>query len=71
MSVADNGVGFGGTTSGTGIGLTNIRERLKQLYGDEARLGAAMRGADGIEASIVLPLSYDFEEDAEPVTPTT
>ena len=71
MSVADNGVGFGGTTSGTGIGLTNIRERLKQLYGDEARLELAMREPDGIEASIVLPLSYDFEEDAESVTPTT
>ena len=71
MSVADNGVGFGGTTSGTGIGLTNIRERLKQLYDDEARLELAMREPDGIEASIVLPLSYDFDEEAETTKPNT
>lgn len=64
ISVADNGVGFGGTTSGSGIGLSNIRERLKQLYGDEARLELAMREPDGIEASIVLPLSYDLEEES-------
>ncbi|WMW79912.1 histidine kinase [Undibacterium cyanobacteriorum] len=63
ISVADNGVGFGGTTSGSGIGLSNIRERLKQLYGDEARLELGMREPGGIEASIVLPLSYDLDEE--------
>ncbi len=39
--VADTGLGFspgGAPTSGTGLGLTNIRERLKLLYGDRARL---------------------------------
>ncbi|HEX9192576.1 MAG TPA: histidine kinase, partial [Burkholderiales bacterium] len=35
VSVADTGVGFArAATAGTGTGLTNIRERLKLIYGD-------------------------------------
>ncbi|MBC3881361.1 histidine kinase [Undibacterium sp. LX40W] len=65
LSVADNGVGFGTTSSGTGIGLTNIRERLKQLYGDDAALTLNMREQGGIEASIRLPLSFDLNLELE------
>ncbi|MBI3713423.1 MAG: histidine kinase [Burkholderiales bacterium] len=56
ISVADNGVGFGHTTSGTGIGLSNIRERLKQLYGDQASLQLAIRETGGVNAALHLPL---------------
>ena len=36
VTVADTGLGFGrADTAGTGIGLANIRERLKLLYGDQ------------------------------------
>ena len=65
LTVADNGVGFGNTSSGTGIGLTNIRERLKQLYGDDAALSLSMREQGGIEASIHLPLSFDLDLDTD------
>ena len=49
----------GASTSGTGVGLTNIRERLKLLYGDRAHLvieanqvgGAAI----GTRVSITVP----------------
>ena len=38
VTVADTGLGFGrADTAGTGIGLANIRERLKLLYGDRHR----------------------------------
>lgn len=56
ISVADNGLGFGQTTSGTGIGLSNIRERLKQLYGDQASLQLSMRDTGGVIAALHLPL---------------
>ncbi|MBI1835518.1 MAG: histidine kinase [Burkholderiales bacterium] len=56
VSVADNGLGFGQTSSGTGIGLSNIRERLKQLYGDSANLQLHMREGGGVEAALHLPL---------------
>jgi hypothetical protein len=50
VTVADTGLGFspgGASTSGTGVGLTNIRERLKLLYGDRASLIIEANRADG------------------------
>ena len=38
VTVADTGLGFGrAATSGTGVGLANIRERLTLLYGKIGR----------------------------------
>lgn len=58
LSVADDGLGFGGATSGSGIGLTNIRERLKHLYGGAAALSLRAGDSGGVVASIVLPLRF-------------
>lgn len=55
LSVVDDGVGFGGT-SGSGIGLSNIRERLQHLYGGQAALLLTAREQGGLAASISLPL---------------
>jgi len=57
LSVIDNGLGLAGVTAGTGIGLANIRERLMQLYGDQAALSLVERDEGGVCASIVMPLS--------------
>ncbi|MBR7800942.1 sensor histidine kinase [Undibacterium fentianense] len=59
LSVIDDGVGFGSGVSGSGIGLSNIRERLKHLYAGEARLDICMREEGGTEVRIVLPLSRE------------
>ncbi len=60
LSVLDDGVGFGDTGSsaamGTGLGLTNIRERLAQLHGDRASLTLKARPQGGVVATITLPL---------------
>jgi len=56
LAVADDGAGFGGSSSGSGIGLTNIRERLQHLYGDQAALRLTAREQGGLEACIDLPL---------------
>ncbi len=56
LTVSDNGVGFGGTTSGSGIGLTNIRERLEATFGQRASLQLKARAEGGVVAIIVLPL---------------
>lgn len=64
LSVTDNGVGFGHSQSGSGIGLSNIRERLKQLYADEASLELSMRDEGGIEARIILPIQLHTPETA-------
>ena len=56
VSVADTGVGFGrAATAGTGVGLANIRERLKLLYGGEAELRIADNPPNGTRVTIVVP----------------
>ena len=56
ITVADDGVGFGASTAGSGIGLANIRERLQQLYGDRAALALKARPEGGVAATLTLPL---------------
>jgi hypothetical protein len=56
VSVADTGLGFGAArTSGTGVGLQNIRERLKLLHGDAAALTITAAQPSGCKASISVP----------------
>ena len=56
VSVADSGVGFGkAPTAGTGTGLTNVRERLKLIYGDAAELKIADNTPSGTRVTIVVP----------------
>jgi sensor histidine kinase YesM len=54
VEVADTGVGFRETTSG-GIGLANVRERLKLQYGDDAKLAIRDNPPMGTLVSIELP----------------
>ncbi len=54
MKVADTGRGFA-DTPGTGVGLTNIRERLAALYGEAARLTLVAQEPRGVVASIEVP----------------
>jgi hypothetical protein len=56
VTVADDGVGFGVMPStGTGLGLTNIRERLKLLHGDRGQLRIAPSAGGGVVATIEVP----------------
>src|SRR2546421_1717830 len=56
VSVADTGVGFGrAATAGTGTGLSNIRERLKLIYGDAAELRITANAPTGTRVTIVVP----------------
>ena len=56
VSVADTGVGFGqSATSGTGVGLDNIRERLRLLHGAQASLTVAANQPCGTVVTVSLP----------------
>src|SRR6266702_4209110 len=56
LSVADTGVGFArAATAGTGTGLSNIRERLKLIYGDAAELRITPNAPTGTRVTIVVP----------------
>ena len=52
--VADTGNGLSDQI-GQGVGLSNLRERLKALYGDHARFTLDSNGAHGARATIALP----------------
>jgi signal transduction histidine kinase len=55
VTVADDGRGFNAESSGTGIGLKNVRERLRLAYGNAARFSIAANFPSGVAATITLP----------------
>jgi len=55
VSVADTGEGVRPNSGGGGLGLTNIRERLKALYGPRASLVLEENTPHGVVASIEVP----------------
>ena len=57
VEVADDGVGFGGAaSSGTGVGLVNVRRQLAARYGGRGRLTLSASLPRGATARIELPL---------------
>jgi hypothetical protein len=55
VTVADDGRGFSEEGGGTGIGLKNIRERLRLAYGDKAAFDIVANFPKGVAATITLP----------------
>jgi two-component system, LytTR family, sensor kinase len=59
LTVCDGGAASADqTASGTGIGLHNVRERLRERFGMDARLIAG-RGPDGFSITLELPLRLE------------
>jgi signal transduction histidine kinase len=66
VSVADTGLGFGlADTAGTGVGLANIRERLKLLYGDRASVVVADNEPSGTVVTLTVPYQAQVREGAK------
>lgn len=59
LAVSDTGIGLhaaaAGQTSGTGLGLSSLRERLLLLYGPAARLDVTANAQGGVNAVIWVP----------------
>jgi len=55
VTVADDGLGFGVAGGGTGIGLKNVRERLRLIYGERATLSVVANAPQGVAATITVP----------------
>jgi hypothetical protein len=63
VTVADTGLGFGkAATAGTGIGLSNIRERLALLYGGKASMAITETAGGGTTVTITVPYAVRQEE---------
>ncbi|MYM88625.1 sensor histidine kinase [Rugamonas sp. FT82W] len=60
VQISDTGVGLGGTMSakpGGGVGLSNLRERLRSLYGGAARVELLENQPCGMTVRLMLPLN--------------
>ncbi|MFO1323985.1 MAG: histidine kinase [Burkholderiales bacterium] len=55
VTVADDGIGLGTETTGSGIGLRNVRERLHLAYGADATFDLAANFPAGVAATITIP----------------
>jgi signal transduction histidine kinase len=55
VTVADDGQGFNAESSGTGIGLKNVRERLRLAYGSAASFAIVANFPSGVAATINIP----------------
>ena len=55
VTVADDGNGLGTQTTGSGIGLRNVRERLQLAYGTDAAFDLAANFPAGAAATITVP----------------
>jgi signal transduction histidine kinase len=55
LTVADDGQGFNTQSSGTGIGLKNLRERLRLTYGSAASFAIVSNFPNGVAATLTLP----------------
>jgi len=68
IQVQDDGVGISDQAdpfgvAGSGIGIANVRERLKVLYGDNAHMTVESRDGQGTLVSIILPIVQSVETD--------
>ncbi|MFK2918582.1 histidine kinase [Dyella koreensis] len=59
MTVADDGCGFSDAGGGTGIGLKNVRERLRLVYGAAASLAIVANFPHGVAATLTVPAAPD------------
>jgi Histidine kinase len=57
VTVADDGQGFNAESSGTGIGLKNLRERLRLAYGAAASFAIVANFPAGVAATIKIPVA--------------
>jgi signal transduction histidine kinase len=55
VTVADDGRGFSAEGGGTGIGLRNVRERLRLAYGSTASFAIVANFPNGVAATITVP----------------
>lgn len=57
VEVADDGVGIAGAgqSAGTGVGLSNVRERLRCLYGEHGRLAVDSAPGKGTRVELRMP----------------
>ncbi len=68
ISIYDDGLGLkrdDGAATVEGVGLSNTRARLAQLYGERQRFSLSEREGGGVEANLVIPFVRAAEDRKE------
>jgi LytS/YehU family sensor histidine kinase len=60
LVVQDNGAGYAERQNATGVGLQNIRGRLENVYGNQARFSITGQAEKGPRVEILLPCNFDI-----------
>ncbi|HEY2624444.1 MAG TPA: histidine kinase [Dyella sp.] len=68
ITIADDGRGFSDASGGTGIGLKNVRERLRLIYGSAASLSVVGNAPEGVASTITVPRRMAAASDKEAST---
>ncbi|WP_445146468.1 sensor histidine kinase [Dyella sp. Tek66A03] len=68
ITIADDGRGFSDASGGTGIGLKNVRERLRLIYGSAASLSVVGNAPEGVASTITVPRRIAAAGDKEAST---
>ena len=68
ITIADDGRGFSDASGGTGIGLKNVRERLRLIYGAAASLSVVGNAPEGVASTITVPRQIAAAGDKEAAT---
>lgn len=66
LEVSDTGTEGAGTSSGTGVGLANVRERLRLSYGANGIMQVARREQGGYRVTLTMPLQMPEAASSEP-----
>ncbi|HEU4967510.1 sensor histidine kinase [Sphingomonas sp.] len=67
LEVSDSGSDSEGVSPGTGVGLANVRERLRLSFGDEGRI-QLHKGAGGFRVTLTMPLNIPALPAEPPLT---
>ncbi|MBE0620367.1 MAG: histidine kinase [Burkholderiales bacterium] len=71
LVVEDDGLGFGAaSTSGTGVGLEHVKERLAAVYGEAAKAEIGENAGGGVRIVLRMPLESETKRgDTSPRAP--
>jgi two-component sensor histidine kinase len=65
VTIADTGRGFSADASGTGVGLSNLKERLALTYGARAELALSENVPTGVVATLTVPLELPLTTNSK------
>ena len=65
VQVVDDGLGIDSDAAGHGVGITNVRERLRAAFGERGRLVLSETPGGGVSVDLQIPVAAAADAEAE------